>query len=88
MRTRNSAKILSLALRSDYAAPVEKRNLAAISYTKQGRALAEQLLKQDPSAYDAYLAVGVENYLIAIEPAPIWRAGQPLLFKCTACSFN
>jgi hypothetical protein len=65
------AKILSLGLPSDYAALVEKRNLAAIRYTKQGRALAEQLLKQDPSAYDAYLAVGVENYLSGIEPAPI-----------------
>jgi hypothetical protein len=65
------AKILSLGLRSDYAALVEKRNLAAIRYTKQGRALAEQLLKRNPKAYDAYLAVGVENYLSGIEPAPI-----------------
>jgi hypothetical protein len=65
------AKILSLGLRSDYAALVEKRNLAAIGYTKQGTALAEQLLKQNPNAYDAYLAVGVENYLSGIEPAPI-----------------
>jgi hypothetical protein len=65
------AKILSLGLRSDYAALIEKRDLAAISYTKQGTALAEQLLKQDPSAYDAYLAMGVENYLIGIKPAPV-----------------
>ncbi len=65
------AKILSLGLRSDYAALVEKRNLAALRYTKQGRALAEQLLKQNPNAYDAYLAVGIENYLSGIEPTPI-----------------
>lgn len=65
------AKVLSLGLRSDYAALVEKRNLAAIHYTKQGRTLAEQLLKQNPNAYDAYLAVGVENYLSGIEPAPV-----------------
>ena len=65
------AKILSLGLRSDYAALIEKRNLAALRYTKQGRALAEQLLKQNPNAYDAYLAVGVENYLIGIKPAPV-----------------
>jgi hypothetical protein len=65
------AKVLSLGLRSDYAALVEKRNLAAIRYTKQGRILAEQLLKQNPNAYDAYLAVGVENYLSGIEPAPV-----------------
>ncbi len=65
------AKILSLGLRSDYAALVEKRDLAAIRYTKQGRQLAEVLLKQKPDEYDAYLAVGVENYLTGIKPAPI-----------------
>jgi hypothetical protein len=65
------AKILSLGLRSDYAALIEKRDLAALRYTKQGTALAEQLLKQNPNAYDAYLAVGVENYLSGIKPAPM-----------------
>ena len=65
------AKVLSLGLRSDYAALIEKRNLAAIRYTNQGRQLAEVLLKQKPDDYDAYLAVGVENYLSGIKPAPI-----------------
>ena len=65
------AKVLSFGLRSDYAALVEKRNLAAIRYTNQGRQLAEVLLKQKPDDYDAYLAVGVENYLTGIKPAPI-----------------
>jgi hypothetical protein len=65
------AKLLALGLRSDYAALIEKRDLAAIRYTKQGRELAEVLLKQKPDDYDAYLAVGVENYLTGIKPAPI-----------------
>jgi hypothetical protein len=65
------AKILSLGLRSDYAALVEKSNLAALRYTRQGREFAEVLLKQKPEDYDAYLAVGVENYLSGIKPAPI-----------------
>ena len=65
------AKILSLGLRSDYAALVEKSNLAALRYTRQGRQYAEVLLKQKPDDYDAYLAVGVENYLSGIKPAPI-----------------
>jgi hypothetical protein len=64
-------KILSLGLRSDYAALVEKRDLAALRYTRQGRQFAEVLLKQKPNDYDAYLAVGVENYLSGIKPAPI-----------------
>jgi hypothetical protein len=65
------ARILSLGLRSDYAALVEKSNLAALRYTRQGREFAEVLLKQKPEDYDAYLAVGVENYLSGIKPAPI-----------------
>jgi hypothetical protein len=64
-------KILSFGLRSDYAALVEKRDLAALRYTRQGRQFAEVLLKQKPDYYDAYLAVGVENYLSGIKPAPI-----------------
>ncbi len=65
------AQVLALGLRSDYAALIERRDLAAIRYTKQGRTLAEQLLKQKPDDYDAYLAVGVENYLSGIKPAPV-----------------
>jgi hypothetical protein len=38
---------------------------------KQGRILAQQLLQQKPDAYDALLAVGVENYLTGIKPAPV-----------------
>ena len=30
-----------------------------------------QLLSADPSYYDAYLASGVENYLLGISPAPV-----------------
>jgi hypothetical protein len=65
------AKIMVNGLRSDYAALVEKRNLAALSSAKDARVLAEKLLARDPSYYDAYLAVGVENYLLGLNPAPV-----------------
>jgi hypothetical protein len=65
------AKVLALGLRSDYAALIEKRDLAALSYTKQGRVDADTLLKEKPDAYDAYIALGVENYLTGIKPAPV-----------------
>lgn len=65
------AKVLVGGLRSDYLALVEKRNLAALSTIKSSRALAEKLLSQDPSYYDAYLAIGVENYLLSINSAPV-----------------
>ncbi len=65
------AKVMIGGLRGDYMALVEKRNMAALSTLKSSRALAEKLLAQDPSYYDAYLAVGVENYLLSVNPAPI-----------------
>ena len=65
------AKVMVGGLRGDYMALVEKRNLAALKTIKSARTLAEKLLAQDPSYYDAYLAVGVENYLLGVTSAPI-----------------
>ncbi len=58
-------------LRGDYIALIEKRDLTALGYMKNGRAIAEKLLAAHPSYYDAYLAVGVENYLLSLKPAPV-----------------
>ena len=63
------AKVLAMGLRGDYAAIVEKRDLAGLNYMKTGRALAEQLLAIHSNYYDAYLAVGVENYLLSQQSA-------------------
>jgi hypothetical protein len=65
------AKVLAGGLRGDYTALIEKRNLAALSSMKLSRTMAERLLSEDPSYYDAYLAVGVENYLLGTNPAPV-----------------
>ena len=65
------ANILMLALRGDYLALIEKRNLAGLSYLKQARTAAEALLKNNSSYYDAYLAIGVENYLLSLRAAPV-----------------
>jgi hypothetical protein len=64
-------KVLVGGLRGDYIALIQKRNLAALSSMKASRLLAERLLAEDPSYYDAYLAVGVENYLLGTNPAPV-----------------
>lgn len=66
------AKTMDLGLRSDYLALIEKRYLASLGYTKSARILAEELLAIDPSYYDAYLAVGVENYILGLKPAVRW----------------
>ncbi len=65
------AKVLAMGLRSDYVAMIDREDLAALSYMKQGRILAQQLLQQKPDDYDAFLAVGVENYMTGIKPAPV-----------------
>ncbi len=65
------AEVMAMGLRGDYAALVEKRDMAGLSYMKNGRALAERLLVSDPHYYDAYLAIGVENYLLSLKPAPV-----------------
>ena len=65
------AQVMILGLRGDYAALVEKRDMTGLSYMKSGRALAERLLAQNPTYYDAYLAVGVENYLLSLRSAPM-----------------
>ena len=65
------AQVLANGLRGDYTALMEKRNLASLSYMKTSRTIAQKLLTVDPTCYDAYLAVGVENYLLGINSAPV-----------------
>jgi hypothetical protein len=65
------ASILRLGLLSDYLALIEKRYLASLSEMKRARGLAETLLRKNPNFYDAYLAIGVENYLLSLKAAPM-----------------
>jgi hypothetical protein len=65
------AKVLNLGLLGDYVALVQGRGLASLKYMKEAGALADSLLKADPQNYDAYLAVGVENYMLGLSPAPV-----------------
>jgi hypothetical protein len=65
------ATVLNLGLESDYLALVEKRDLASLAYTKRAGLAAEKLLAVDSNCYDAYLAVGVENYMLGLNPAPV-----------------
>ena len=64
------ATVLRMGLRADYLSLIEDRNLQALSEMKNGRMLAEKLLSTDPGYYDAYLAVGVENYMLSLKSAP------------------
>ena len=72
-RDRDSLLAMTFAagLRSDFAALIEKRNLASLHYTKEATNWAGQLLAADPTCYDAHLAGGVSRYIIGSMAAPV-----------------
>jgi hypothetical protein len=50
---------------------IEKHYLPSFKEMKTARTLAERLLETHPDYYDAWVAVGVENYMLSVKPAPI-----------------
>ena len=75
------AQVLTYGLEADYMALIEHRDLAALKTVKAGRTLALQLLNTYPDCYDAYIAIGLENYLLSQKPAPVrwvlsWTGSQ------------
>jgi hypothetical protein len=64
------AKMLSDGLRGDYAALIERQNHAGLNFLKSSRSAAEKLLNLDPGCSDAYLALGIENYILGLRSAP------------------
>jgi hypothetical protein len=65
------AMTFAAGLRSDYAALIEKRNLASLHYTKEATSWAQQVLAADPTCYDAHLAGGVSRYIVGSMAAPV-----------------
>ena len=65
------ATILANGLHSDYLALIEKRYAASFQEMKASRILAERLLAAHPEMYDAWIAIGVENYMLSVKPAPV-----------------
>lgn len=65
------AATLRFGLRADYYAMIERKDLAALDEVKESRLMSEKLLAKFPEYYDAYIAVGVENYLLSLKAAPV-----------------
>lgn len=65
------ALTLASGLRADYAALIDKRNLASLHFTRDATAWAKQLLAVDPECYDAHLATGVSEYIVGSMAAPV-----------------
>ncbi len=64
-------KTLTSGLHADYAQMIENRDFAGLKYTEVASKYADQLLAIAPQDYDAYLAVGLENYILGLKPAPV-----------------
>lgn len=66
-------------MESDYDALIVKKQLAAVTLTKQAEAEATTLLQIDPNAEDAYVALGAGHYIIGCLPgfkrAFLWFGG-------------
>ena len=59
------AETMSLGLHANYDAMIDRHHLAALSEVKDSRARAQKLLAVHPDVYDAYIAQGIENYLLS-----------------------
>ena len=62
---------LSSGLQADYAALIEKRNMASLKYTRDANDWADKLLAVDPDCYDARVATGFSKYIIGSMAAPV-----------------
>jgi len=65
------AMTLSSGLKADYAALIDKHNLASLHYTKVANNWAAQLLAVDPGCYDAHVATGFTKYIVGNMAAPV-----------------
>ncbi len=56
-------------MESDYDAIIQKKQLPALGMMRQAESEAAKLLAVDPDAKDAYVALGMSNYMIGSMPA-------------------
>jgi hypothetical protein len=65
------ALTLASGLQADYAALIEKRNLASLHFTKEASAWAQQLLAICDDCSDVLVATGFSKYIIGSMSAPV-----------------
>jgi len=65
------ALTLASGLQADYAALIEKKNLASLHYTKEASAWAQQLLAVCNDCSDVLVATGFSKYIIGSMSAPV-----------------
>jgi hypothetical protein len=65
------AMTLAAGLQADYAALIDKSNLASLKFTKQASTSAQALLAICHDCYDALVATGFSKYIIGSMSAPV-----------------
>lgn len=65
------AEVMGTALHADYLALIDKNYWQALNEVKDARTKADALVAKYPDCKDAYLAVGVENYLLSQKAAAV-----------------
>jgi hypothetical protein len=61
---------ITTGLKANYSFLVEKRNLQSLKLMRQAQSYAKALLAIKPDYADAYLPLGMANYIIGCLPAP------------------
>jgi hypothetical protein len=65
------AMTLASGLQADYAALIEKKNMASLHYTKEATEWAQQLLAICSDCSDVHVATGFSKYIIGSLAAPV-----------------
>jgi len=67
----NAMLVLTMTdgMESDYDQVIERKQIPAVSLTRQAETEASKLLAVDPNAMDAYVALGAGHYIIGCLPA-------------------
>jgi hypothetical protein len=70
-------KAVTAGMQADWASLIDRHEYGAYRFSEIASRNAKQALAINPTLYDANLAVGIENYMLSLKPAPIrWILGM------------
>jgi hypothetical protein len=70
-------KAVTSGMQADWASLIDRHEYGAYKFSELASKYAKQALALNPTLYDANLAVGIENYMLSLKPAPIrWILGM------------
>jgi hypothetical protein len=70
-------KAVTSGMQADWASLIDRHEYGAYKFSELASKYAKQALAIAPTLYDANLAVGIENYMLSLKPAPIrWILGM------------